>query len=72
MWDELRTPEEIEKQLSRQVTTVAHTLAIEEKQIFPCPAKKGWSPRSTKMRTFTGENPLASTGIRVIERVDSG
>jgi hypothetical protein len=41
MWDELRTPEEIEKQLSRQVTTVAHTLAIEEKQIFPVSAQKG-------------------------------
>lgn len=41
MWDELRTPEEIEKQLARQVATVAHTLAIEEKQIFPVSAQKG-------------------------------
>ncbi|MBC3884044.1 dynamin family protein [Undibacterium griseum] len=41
MWDELRTPEEIEQQLERQVATVAHTLAIDAKQIFPVSAQKG-------------------------------
>jgi len=41
MWDELRTPQEIETQLARQVNTVAHTLALEEKQIFPISAQKG-------------------------------
>ena len=41
MWDELRTPAEIEQQLVRQVNTVAHTLALQEKQIFPVSAQKG-------------------------------
>ncbi|MFZ6752119.1 dynamin family protein [Undibacterium sp. Dicai25W] len=41
MWDELRTHEEIETQLARQVATVAHTLVLEEKQIFPVSAQKG-------------------------------
>ncbi len=41
MWDELRTPEEIETQLKRQVATVAATLALEEKQVFPISAQKG-------------------------------
>lgn len=41
MWDELRTPEEIESQLKRQVATVASTLALEEKQVFPISAQKG-------------------------------
>lgn len=41
MWDELRTPEEIEAQIVRQVSTVAHTLGLEEKQIFPISAQKG-------------------------------
>ena len=41
MWDELRTPEEIERQISRQVSTVAQTLALDEKQIFPVSAQKG-------------------------------
>ena len=41
MWDELRTPEEIEAQLLRQVSTVAHTLGLGEKQVFPVSAQKG-------------------------------
>ena len=41
MWDELRTAEEIEEQINRQIHTVAHTLALEEKQIFPVSAQKG-------------------------------
>lgn len=41
MWDELRTPEEIEAQIRNQVSSVAHTLSLEEKQIFPISAQKG-------------------------------
>jgi hypothetical protein len=41
MWDELRSAAEVEKQISHQVTSVAHTLAIEEKQVFPVSAQKG-------------------------------
>lgn len=41
MWDELRTPAEVESQISQQVTSVAHTLAIEKKQVFPVSAQKG-------------------------------
>jgi len=41
MWDELRTTEETEQQLKRQVSSVAQTLDLEEKQIFPVSAEKG-------------------------------
>ncbi|MBC3873876.1 dynamin family protein [Undibacterium flavidum] len=41
MWDELRTPEEIETQIQNQITSVAHTLSLEEKQVFPISAQKG-------------------------------
>jgi hypothetical protein len=41
MWDELRTVEEVEQQISQQVTSVAHTLALDEKQVFPISAQKG-------------------------------
>ncbi|MFZ6721492.1 dynamin family protein [Undibacterium sp. Ji49W] len=41
MWDELRTPEEVEAQIVRQISTVAHTLSIDEKQVFPISAQKG-------------------------------
>jgi hypothetical protein len=41
MWDELRTPQEIETQIQNQISSVAHTLSLEEKQIFPISAQKG-------------------------------
>lgn len=41
MWDELRTSEEVEAQIQHQIESVAHTLALEEKQIFPISAQKG-------------------------------
>ena len=41
MWDELRTKDEVDGQLKRQVETVAHTLGLEEKQVFPVSAQKG-------------------------------
>ena len=41
MWDELRSPEEVERQIAQQVSSVAHTLGIAEEQIFPVSAQKG-------------------------------
>lgn len=41
MWDELRTPEEVEQQIDMQVSNVAQTLDISERQIFPVSAQKG-------------------------------
>ncbi len=41
MWDELRTSAEIETQIQNQMSSVAHTLSLEEKQIFPISAQKG-------------------------------
>ena len=41
MWDELRTAEEIEEQIDKQVATVAHTLSLSTNQVFPISAQKG-------------------------------
>ena len=41
MWDELRTADEIEAQIKHQISTVAHNLSLDEKQIFPVSAQKG-------------------------------
>ena len=41
MWDELRTEDEIERQISGQVTSVASMLGMPEKQVFPVSAQKG-------------------------------
>ena len=41
MWDELRSEAEVERQINKQVSTVAHTLALEPRQVFPVSAQKG-------------------------------
>ncbi|MGH8807259.1 MAG: dynamin family protein, partial [Noviherbaspirillum sp.] len=41
MWDELRTPVEVEQQIERQVESVAQTLNLSPQQVFPISAQKG-------------------------------
>lgn len=41
MWDELRTADEVEAQIAQQVTSVAHTLGLSERQVYPVSAQKG-------------------------------
>jgi hypothetical protein len=41
MWDELRTPDEIEQQIRQQVSSAAITLGLQEHQVFPVSAQKG-------------------------------
>ncbi|WP_210411829.1 dynamin family protein [Noviherbaspirillum sp. UKPF54] len=41
MWDELRTPAEIDAQIERQVVSVAQTLQLAPHQVFPISAQKG-------------------------------
>ena len=41
MWDELRSAEEVAAQISKQVASVAQTLELEERQVFPVSAQKG-------------------------------
>ncbi|MDP9108001.1 MAG: dynamin family protein [Pseudomonadota bacterium] len=41
MWDELRSPDEVEQQIRQQVKNAAHTLGLTESQVFPVSAQKG-------------------------------
>ena len=41
MWDELRSPAEVDEQINHQITSVAHTLGLSEQQVFPVSAQKG-------------------------------
>jgi hypothetical protein len=41
MWDELRSPTEVEQQIGRQVDSVAQTLNLPAQQVFPISAQKG-------------------------------
>lgn len=41
MWDELKTPAEVDAEIERQVTSCAHILGLETSQVFPVSAQKG-------------------------------
>ncbi|HEY8027229.1 MAG TPA: dynamin family protein [Burkholderiaceae bacterium] len=41
MWDELRSPQEIEDQIQHQISGVAHNLNLSEDLVFPVSAQKG-------------------------------
>ncbi|MCU6432257.1 dynamin family protein [Undibacterium sp. Jales W-56] len=60
MWDELRTPEEIENQIKHQIATVAHNLTIDAKQIFPVSAQKGLVAKINKDAPLLAKSRLPS------------
>lgn len=67
MWDELRSPAEVEQQIRMQVTNVAQTLELSERQVFPVSAQKGLvgkinrdAPLLAKSRLPTLENALSN------------
>ena len=41
MWDELRSPAEIDAQIEKQIASVAQTLNLSPRQVFPVSAQKG-------------------------------
>jgi Dynamin family len=41
LWDELRSEQEIQSEIARQVTSVAETLAVPANRVFPVSAQKG-------------------------------
>ena len=67
MWDELRSPAEVEQQIRMQVSSVAQTLDLSERQVFPVSAQKGLvgkinldAPLLAKSRLPTLENALSN------------
>lgn len=67
MWDELRSEDEVERQIAMQVASVAQTLDLSERQVFPVSAQKGLvgkingdAPLLEKSRVPVLENALSS------------
>ncbi|HEV2609895.1 MAG TPA: dynamin family protein [Noviherbaspirillum sp.] len=67
MWDELRSEDEVEQQIDKQVATVAHTLSLPPFQVFPVSAQKGLVGKVnrdaallTKSRLLELENALSN------------
>ncbi|MES2537734.1 MAG: dynamin family protein [Pseudomonadota bacterium] len=58
MWDELRTPAEVEDQIASQVRNVAHILELSEEQVFPVSAQKGLVAKINQDAELLGKSRL--------------
>jgi hypothetical protein len=63
MWDELRSADEIDEQLTRQVAVVAQTLELASSQVFPVSAQKGLVAKVTQ-----DEKLLAKSRLPALEQ----
>jgi len=63
LWDELKEPHEIEKEITKQLTNSAEMLGLQPDQIFPVSAQKG-----LLAKVNGDEVLLASSGLRNLEK----
>ncbi len=63
LWDELKTAEQIDEEISGQVTRVAETLQIDHGRVFPVSAQKG-----LVARIQNDEPLLARSGLLALEK----
>ncbi|MGH1359720.1 MAG: dynamin family protein [Burkholderiaceae bacterium] len=63
LWDELKTPAQIDDEINGQVTRVAETLRIDQDRVFPVSAQKGLVAR------IQNDDPLlARSGLLALEK----
>ncbi|MCB5186818.1 dynamin family protein [Methylobacillus caricis] len=63
LWDELRDDEEISREISKQISSSAELLGLQESQIFPISAQKGL------LAKIASDNALlARSGLPVLEK----
>ncbi|TFW07928.1 GTPase [Oxalobacteraceae bacterium OM1] len=67
MWDELRSPAEVDEQIARQVSSVAQTLHLPPEQVFPISAQKGLVAKVNRDAAL-----LAKTRLPQLENALSG
>ncbi|HEX8954682.1 MAG TPA: dynamin family protein [Burkholderiaceae bacterium] len=58
MWDELRSPAEVEGQIAQQVASVAHNLGLAEDLVFPVSAQKGLVAKINEDRALLEKSRL--------------
>jgi len=49
LWDELKTPAEIDAEIAKQVASSASLLELPPSQVYPVSARRRWSPRCAAM-----------------------
>jgi hypothetical protein len=72
LWDELKSPQEIDAEVRRQIDTCAWTLDLPENQIFPVSAQKALLAKINDDQPLLEAQPLARPRAGVDRRADSG
>jgi hypothetical protein len=67
LWDQLKTPAEIESEVQRQVASVAETLHIDQARIFPVSAQKGLVAKVTHDDQLLRQSRLPDLEAALIE-----
>src|SRR5208283_3387925 len=67
LWDQLKTPAEIESEVQRQVASVAETLHIDQARIFPVSAQKGLVAKVTHDDQLLRQSRLPELEAALIE-----
>lgn len=58
LWDALKTGDEIDAEIDRQVASVAHTLALDDGRVFPVSAQKGLVAKVTRDKDLLSRSRL--------------
>ncbi len=58
MWDELRSEEEVDQQIAKQVSSVAQMLSLDENQVFPVSAQRGLVAKINNDATLLNKSRL--------------
>jgi hypothetical protein len=67
LWDELKSPEEIEAEVQRQVASVAETLHIDPARVFPVSAQKGLTAKVTHNAALLQQSRLPALEAALVE-----
>jgi DNA repair exonuclease SbcCD ATPase subunit len=67
LWDQLKTPEEIEAEVQRQIASVAETLRIDPARVFPVSAQKGLTAKVTHNAALLEQSRLPALEAALVD-----
>jgi hypothetical protein len=67
LWDQLKTPAEIEAEVQRQVASVAETLHIDASRVFPVSAQKGLTAKVTHNAELLAQSRLPALEAALVD-----
>jgi hypothetical protein len=67
LWDQLKSPAEIEAEVQRQVASVAETLHIDRARVFPVSAQKGLTAKVTNNAALLEQSRLPALEAALVE-----